>query len=110
MVLARLYWPASSITKRSRLWRATRLSLAKSQAVPPITHPSWSATNDGYSFSASSRHGAELPFFFFPTRSAGTPASTTPSSRFSTTACDCATTPMRQWCSLTSRLITAADV
>ena len=39
MVLARLNWPASSITSRSRLPAATRLSLAKSHAVPPITQP-----------------------------------------------------------------------
>lgn len=48
MVLARQNWPASSITSRSRLAFGTRLPLAKSHAVPPITHPAVSRMNSVY--------------------------------------------------------------
>ena len=46
MVLAKQNWPASSITSRSRLPGGTRVGLAKSHAVPPITHPRWPCAGD----------------------------------------------------------------
>ena len=52
MVLARQNWPASSITSRSRLPGGTRFGLAKSQAVPPITHPAVPVMNPAYSLLA----------------------------------------------------------
>ena len=110
MVFARLYWPASSTTSRSRLPRGTRPALAKSHAVPPMTQPSRSATNPGYSFSSISCQLASAPCFFLATSEGSTPAAITSRNRFSTTACDCATTPTRQWFSVMSLAMTAAAV
>ena len=51
MVLAKQNCPASSITSRSRLPGGTRVGLAKSQAVPPMTHPVVPVMNPAYSVS-----------------------------------------------------------
>src|ERR1700756_4729542 len=111
MVLAKQNWPASSITSRSRLPWDTRLGLAKSHAVPPITHPEVFAMNAGYSLlSISCQRGAWWSYRFLATRLGSSPASITASSRFSTAACDCATTPIRQQHSVTKHLITWAAV
>src|ERR1700757_458268 len=111
MVLAKQNWPASSITSRSRLPGETRVGLAKSHAVPPITHPAVPAMNAAYSCSliCCQRTSSRSDRFFAP-RTGSRPASIAQSSRFSTTACDCATTPMRQPCSATSRAMTCAPV
>src|SRR3954465_4920651 len=110
MVFARLSCPASSTTSRSWLPRGTRPALAKSHAVPPTTQPSWSAMKSGYCFSSISCQLGSAPCFFLATIEASTPAATTSRNRFSTTACDCATTPMRHRLSVTRRAITAAGV
>ncbi len=111
MVLARLYWPASSTTSRSRLPRGTRPALAKSHAVPPTTQPVMvgdEARRTPSRRSPASRRRRRV--VFLATSDASTPAAITSRNRFSTTACDCATTPMRQRFSLTSRAMTAAAV
>ena len=76
MVLARQNWPASSITSRSRLPGGTRFGLAKSQAVPPITHPGVPAMNPAYSFSPICCHATSWRSDrFLATRSGSIPAS-----------------------------------
>ena len=109
--------PASSITSRSSSPRCTRRVLEKSQAVPPTTQPRPAeACSARYPAIPSLRitvktgSGPCGSFGAFATCSAGTPAATTRSSRFSTIACDCATTPMRYPWSFTSRAITCEAV
>ena len=76
MVLARQNWPASSITSRSRLPGGTRFGLAKSQAVPPITHPVVPVMNPAYSFSSICCHPTSWRSDrFLATRSGSIPAS-----------------------------------
>ena len=114
IVLPKQNWPASSITSKSRLPGGTRAPLAKSQAVPPITQPPAApalAINPAYSFSPiCCQRTSWLSYRFFATRSGSTPASIAQFNRFSTTACDCATTPMRQPGSATSRTMARAAV
>ena len=69
------------------------------------------AMNPAYSCSLiCCQRTSSRSYRFFATRSGSMPASIAQSNRFSTTACDCATTPMRQPCSATSRLMTRAAV
>ncbi|CFE24575.1 Uncharacterised protein [Mycobacterium tuberculosis] len=111
MVLARQNWPASSITSRSRLAFGTRLPLAKSHAVPPITHPAVSRMNSVYWLpSIDCQRPAVWSCGFLATCPGSRPALITPSNRFSTVACDWATTPIRQACSVTNSAITRAAV
>ena len=112
MVDASENWPASSTTSRSRLSRGTRAGFAKSHAVPPRTKPlaSRSAANSSWPLRRSAVNPGDSadPLGTFPTSAASRPVATTRSSRFSTTACDWATTPTRQPCSATRRAITCA--
>ena len=111
MVLARQNWPASSITNRSRLRASTRVSLAKSHAVPPITQPAWVGDERGVVVFVD-RPATRRPCgeSFLAIRAGSTSASIRSRNRFSTTACDCATTPTRQLWSLTSRAMILAAV
>ncbi len=114
IVLARLYWPASSTTSRSSASRGILLALAKSHPVPPTTQPiTRGVVGDEAGelgvgeLGPAAVDGVEL---LGDPCSPSTPAARTSQNRFSTTACDCATTPMRHPCSLTSRAITLAEV
>src|SRR3984957_18692896 len=79
MVLARQNCPASSITSSSRLPGGTRFGFAKSQAVPPITHPVVPVMNPAYSFSSICCHPtSRRSDRFLATRSGARPAAIVP--------------------------------
>ena len=83
------------------------LSLAKSQAVPPMTQPAATCSSRNFgTFFRLVQAGSVFSTFALPTSAGSRPALTMPSSMFSTTACDCATTPTRQPCCSTRHLIT----
>jgi hypothetical protein len=89
-----------------------RPSWAKSQAVPPTTKPSdCSAANAGTPFfgitvKLGGSASVVVDLGALATFCGGTPAATMRSSMCSTTACDCATTPILKPWSRTRRAIT----